>query len=211
MPGKTFMKTSRYILTAIVWFLMYMVSSAQTTDSLYLYQIEKCYNIFFPINSSEIDSSILNNSHTINAIRRDIRKSASILIRSTSSPDGSLEFNRNLTQRRAASTSLLIREIFPEIPTSKIEIQYQEEDWAGLRQILRTSPDFPQRDEMLMIIESPISDDEKEKSLRGCKDGWENLVNNHLYALRNSSVILNVIGGARDEFGLRCKSMCFDK
>lgn len=191
---------------------MSYVSFGQTAEPSNLSYVEKRYNIFFPINSSYVDSTFSNNSHTIKTIRQDIRNTFcadstlhfemdSILIIATSSPDGSLEFNRNLARRRAESTSRLILELFPESAALNIKVQCVDEDWDGLRQILRADPDFPQRDVMLDIIESELTADAKEKALRNCKEGWANLVSNHIYVLRNSSISLNVLG-VQDEFAI---------
>ena len=204
------MKASSRILAIIAWLLLSVVSFAGTTDSLRLHQIEKRYNIFFPINSPKIDSSFQNNSHTIATIRQDIdntfRKGSvlpsptdSILILATASPDGSFSFNQRLARQRAYNTRMLLQQLFPEFPISNIKVQYLEEDWDGLRQILRADPDFPQRDVMLDIIESELTADAKEKALRNCKEGWANLVSNHIYVLRNSSISLTVLG-VQDEF-----------
>ena len=204
------MKASCQILATIVWLLISVVSFAQTADSSCLHHIEKHYNIFFPINSSTILSNFLNNSHTIETLRQDMKNTYgshnnvmfppdSILIVSTSSPDGSFELNKDLAKRRADSTSKLLKTLFPEINTSNIKIEYLEEDWDGLHQILMTDQDFPQREQMLMIIESSLSANDKEKSLRDCTQGWEYFINNHIYALRNSSIRLTVLG-KRDEF-----------
>ena len=204
------MNASKYILLTMVWLLIYAVSFGQTADTSRLHDIEKRYNIFFPINSSKIDHNFYNNSHTIEIIRQDIRNTFSvdsifhnltdsILIIASSSPDGSLEFNSNLARRRAQSTSRLIQELFPEFLTSDIKVKYLDEDWDGLHQILKSDQDFPQRYKMLTIIESPLSADEKEKSLRACSEGWEYFINNHIYALRNASITLTV-RGVRDEY-----------
>lgn len=204
------MNASKYILLTMVWLLIYAVSFGQTADTSRLHDIEKRYNIFFPINSSKIDHNFYNNSHTIEIIRQDIRNTFSvdstfhnltdsILIIASSSPDGSLEFNRNLARRRAQSTSRLIQELFPEFLTSDIKVKYLDEDWDGLHQILKSDQDFPQRYKMLTVIESPLSADEKEKSLRACSEGWEYFINNHIYALRNASITLTV-RGVRDEY-----------
>ena len=119
------MKALNYILAIMAGLLMYIASSAQTKDSLRLYQIEKRYNIFFPINSSKIEPSFQNNSHTIEIIRQDIENTFrmglvslspkdSILILSTASPDGSVHFNQWLARNRAVSTRELLQELFPE-------------------------------------------------------------------------------------------------
>ena len=204
------MKASKHILFTIVCLLMSYVSFGQTAEPSNLTYVEKRYNIFFPINSPKIDSSFQNNSHTIATIRQDIdntfRKgsvlpspSDSILILATASPDGSFSFNQRLARQRAYNTRMLLQQLFPEFPISNIKVQYLEEDWDGLRQILRADPDFPQRDVMLDIIESELTADAKEKALRNCKEGWANLVSNHIYVLRNSSISLTVLG-VQDEF-----------
>ena len=204
------MKASKHILFTIVCLLMSYVSFGQTAEPSNLTYVEKRYNIFFPINSPKIDSSFQNNSQTIATIRQDIdntfRKgsvlpspSDSILILATASPDGSFSFNQRLARQRAYNTRMLLQQLFPEFPISNIKVQYLEEDWDGLRQILRADPDFPQRDVMLDIIESELTADAKEKALRNCKEGWANLVSNHIYVLRNSSISLTVLG-VQDEF-----------
>lgn len=204
------MKTSNHILLTMMWLLMSAVSFGQTADPYSLHHIEKRYNIFFPINSSYVDSTFSDNSHTIETIRQDIRntftgdttfnyQTDSVLIIATSSPDGSVEFNRNLSRRRAESTSRLILDLFPESAALNIKVQYVDEDWDGLRQILKSDQNFPQRHEMLRIIESSLSADDKEKSLRGCSEGWEYVIINHIYALRNACITLTV-RGERDEY-----------
>ena len=204
------MKASKHILLTIVCLLMSYVSFGQTAEPSNLSYVEKRYNIFFPINTSNIDSTFHKNSHTIQTIRQDIRntfcadstlqfETDSILIIATSSPDGSLEFNRNLARRRAESTSRLILELFPESAALNIKAKYVDEDWDGLRQILKSDQNFPQRHEMLRIIESSLSADDKEKYLRGCSEGWEYVIINHIYALRNACITLTV-RGERDEY-----------
>ena len=198
------MKTSGHILTTMVCMLVSVVSIAQTTDTLQLNHIEKCYNIFFPINSSTVETNFQNNSQTIQAISQEQEttfgcdstaqaSAGSILIISSSSPDGSLQLNSDLAKRRAESTGKLIQELFPELSTSYISIEYKEENWHGLHQILIAEPDFPQRKEMLAIIESSQSADDKEKSLRGCTEGWKHFIDHHIHTLRNSSIIFTAL------------------
>ena len=198
------MKASGHILATMVCLLVSVVSLAQTTDTLQLNHIEKRYNIFFPIYSSTVETNFQNNSQTIQAISQEQEaifscdstaqaSAGSILIISSSSPDGSLQLNSDLARRRAVNTSRLIQELFPELSPSYIKVEYQEEDWHGLHQILISDPDFPQRDEMLAIIESSLSADDKEKSLRGCAEGWAYFIDHHIHTLRNSSIIFTAL------------------
>ena len=68
------MKASKYILLTIVWLLMSYGSFGQTAEPSNLTYVEKRYNIFFPINTSKVDSTFYTNSHTIQTIRQDIRE-----------------------------------------------------------------------------------------------------------------------------------------
>ena len=92
------MKASKHILLTIVCLLMSYVSFGQTAEPSDLSYVEKRYNIFFPINTSNVDSTFHKNSHTIQTLRQDIRntfcvdstlqfETDSILIIATSSLD----------------------------------------------------------------------------------------------------------------------------
>ena len=173
--------------------------------------ITKKYNLFFPINSHVIENDFRDNARTIETIRKDIEATLrvagtlpdSLLILAAASPDGNYDFNSRLAKRRAASTKSFILDLFPELKDAHIEVGYLEEDWDGLRQVLRANPDFPQRDEMLAIIEDDNDVQSKEYRLRALKDGWRYLVRHHIYALRNSSITISVVmtaDNADDEY-----------
>lgn len=117
----------------------------------------------------------------------------SLLILSTASPDGGYEFNKRLARNRAASTEKLLLEMFPQFKDAHIKVEYLEEDWDGLRQVLRAHPEFPQREEMMAVIEDDNDLQSKEYRLRALKQGWRYLVRNYIHALRNSSITLTVV------------------
>lgn len=198
---------SRIVLTMLL-LACGMVGYAQHTI---VQHIEKRYNIYFHINSAEIDNDFSSNNRTLEILRQDICATLdkegtlpdSLLILSSASPDGRFEFNRHLAQRRAANTKNKILDMFPEFNDAVIEVKYLEEDWNGLLQILKTHPEFPQREEMMAVILDDKDVQSKEKSLRALKEGWEHLLNNHIHALRNSSITLSVVmtaTNADDEF-----------
>ena len=183
-------------------------SDARTAKHTY---VIKKYNLFFPIDSYDIEENFRDNAHTIETIRKDMEATLgvvgalpdSLLILATASPDGSYAYNKSLAQKRAASTEAFILKMFPALKDAHIEANYLEEDWDGLRQVLKVTPDFPQRDQMLAIIESNDGDQSKESGLRALKAGWNYLVRHHIYALRNSSITISVImtsDNADDEY-----------
>ena len=199
------MKNLKYILALVLAIFCSLAVSAQTSQNQ---RVSKRYNLFFRINSDKIDDDFSSNSRTISKMKEDIKTTLefdgavpdSLLILSTASPDGSYEFNRKLAMRRAASTKKLLLEMFPEFEDANIIVRYLEEDWDGLLQVLKTHPEFPQREEMMDIINSTNDVQSKERQLRALKEGWKYLVNKHIYSLRNSSITLSVITAEFDEF-----------
>ena len=199
------MRLRSYILTFIFAILCSSVLCAQNTHSQ---RVVKRYNLFFRINNDKIEEDFSTNKRAINQMREDIEATLefdgavpdSLLILSTASPDGSFDFNRKLAMRRAASTRKLLLEMFPEFEKATIVVKYLEEDWDGLLQVLKTNPDFPQREEMMDVINSSSNLQSKEWKLRSLKEGWKYLVNHHIYSLRNSSITISVITTEIDEF-----------
>ena len=199
----------RSLLTlTLVLFLGCLTGYAQESANQH---ISKRYNIFFEINKYSFDKNFRDNARTIEIMREDIQTSLqmdgvlpdSLLILSTASPDGRYSWNQVLAKNRAESTRKLLLEMFPEFKDAHIQVGYLEEDWDGLYQVLKANPNFPQREEMMEIIEDENDVQSKEQRLRALKLGWRYLVNNHIYALRNSSITLSVVmtaTNADDEF-----------
>ena len=173
------------------------------------FYVTKQYNIFFQSGISKIDYTYCNNSEILYSMKEDIEASLkvhhmlpdSILIRSTASPDGKADQNAVLAQERAAYTKDILLAMFPDLGKSNFVIEYKEESWDGLKQILKSDKDFPQGENMLEIIESDLDELSKEEALRNCKEGWEHLVSNKLFALRTSSITLTLAyNGKMDEY-----------
>ena len=210
---------NRLLVTAVLMFSSIFLASAQTTEdsggnasgsSVETPQaaqehsgsyVVKRYNLFFRINSPVIYEDFQDNAKTIATMRQDIEATLqmdgsvpdSLLILSTASPDGGYEFNKRLARNRAASTEKLLLEMFPQFKDAHIKVEYLEEDWDGLRQVLKAHPEFPQREEMMAVIEDDNDLQSKEYRLRALKQGWRYLVRNYIHALRNSSITLTVV------------------
>ena len=63
-------------------------------------------------------------------------------------------------------TKKLVLEMFPEFKNANIDVQYREEDWDGLRQVLKKDLNFPQREKMLAVLDYNSGVEDKEKALR---------------------------------------------
>ena len=170
--------------------------------------VQKRYNIYFESGVSRIDRSYQDNGHILDVMESDIRATLekdgavpdSLLILSSASPDGNALYNKRLANARAESTKKYILEKFPQFGNATILIRTVDENWDGLRQVLKLYPDFPQGERMLKILDSGADADEMERRLRACKRGWRYMVNNHLYSLRSSSVTMCVVMDGVDEF-----------
>ena len=203
------MNNFRSLLTlTLALFLCCLTGYAQESHNQH---ISKRYNIFFEINRFSFDKNFRDNARTIEIMREDIQTTLqmdgvlpdSLLILSTASPDGRYSWNQVLAKNRAANTKKLLLEMFPEFKDANIKVEYLEEDWDGLYQVLKANPQFPQREQMMAVIEDDNDVQSKEQRLRALKQGWRYLVNNHIYALRNSSITLSVVmtaTNADDEF-----------
>ena len=204
------------LLLSVLLLMSCLVTQAQTVSQSEGGQgvrayIEKRYNLFFKINSPVIYEDFQDNARTIATMREDIEATLqqegsvpdSLLILSTASPDGGYEFNKRLAKNRAASTEKFLLEMFPQFKDAHIKVEYLEEDWDGLMQVLKAHPEFPQREEMMAVINDDNDVQSKEYRLRALKQGWRYLVRNHIHALRNSSITLTVVmtpTNADDEF-----------
>lgn len=203
-----------YLVTGVVVSAQdtYSIAKGQQYDTLKVVStkhVQKRYNIFFDKSSSRIDRSFHGNDRVLDRMEEDVRATLkaenaipdSLLILSSSSPDGNVKLNRRVAEARAKSTKRQILQMFPEFRNATILTDILEEDWDGLRQLLRANPDFPQSAQMLAIIENTTDTEDTEAALRECKEGWEYIVENHFYVLRNSSVTLCVVlDGVVDEF-----------
>lgn len=186
------------------------ISSAQANSSLKPH-LEKRYNIFFRVNSWKIEEDFKDNRRTLEQMRKDIETTLmidgavpdSLIIFATASPDGSVQHNKRLASNRASSTKDLLLRMFPEFIHTHIKVEHLEEDWDGLYQVLLAHPEFPQREEMLKVINDDNDLQSKEYRLRALTKGWRYLVNNYIYALRNASITITVAmtaDNADDEF-----------
>ena len=172
-------------------------------------RVQKSYNIFFEVNSSKVDYSYKSNSRTLDQLKADCEKTLTggvsvpdtIWVHATSSPDGSQVYNYMLAHSRALAAMDKIIEMVPAFKDCRFVIDYHVEDWDGLMQVLMSDSDFPQRDQMIHILQESASYPDLHKSLKECEQGWAYFVEHHIHALRNSSIMMTVLSdNPNDEF-----------
>ena len=171
-------------------------------------RIQKKYSVYFGIGSSKINSSLYDNGEVLDQIKEDISSIKadkvipdSLVIVSSSSPDGNTSFNLRLARMRADNTVSQVYRLLPEFTNASLRTDHYEESWDIIRQVLENDPDFPQREQMLSILDTDLSEEMKEASLKKCTEGWAYLIENYIYAFRNSTIYLWLdLKGVVDEY-----------
>lgn len=156
-------------------------------------------SIFFLINQSSVRSSEQRGEAV-----EDLKAFAStprmelqgITINSYASPDGELRINQNLTQKRSASSYKFLNGLLKKIgaPVTGDDLykkQSLEEDWDGFKKLVQVSS-LPDKSKALEIINSKISNDEKETAIKGL-DSWPTILAEMMPKLRRSDVMLSGI------------------
>ena len=171
-------------------------------------RIQKKYNLYFGIGSSKVNNSLYGNGEVLDQIKEDISSIKadkvipdSLVIVSSSSPDGNTSFNLRLARMRADNTVSQVYRLLPEFRNASLRTDHYEESWDIVRQVLENDPDFPQREQMLSILDTDLSEEMKEASLKKCTEGWAYLIENYIYAFRNSTIYLWLdLKGVVDEY-----------
>lgn len=194
------MRKFYYLFVLVLAELIACATLYAQASSSYNPHIEKRYNIFFRVNNSTIEENFNDNKRTLEQMRKDIETTISIdgalpdtiLILATASPEGSVTVNKKLANNRAGNTEKYLLKHFPEFKNSFFIVEHLDEDWDGLKQVLLAHPEFPQREQMLEIINNEKDSDNKEQRLRALNKGWKYLMQNYIHALRNSSITIKV-------------------
>lgn len=138
--------------------------------------------VFFPASKGEtLDRAFLDNDRSLQSLREHLSDAfsreleiAHVRLRAGASPEGTVEFNRMISDRRAATGRRFFVERM-DLKPSEVEVESVGEDWTGLREALLASA-FPWRDEVLPIVLDSLSSDRKER-LKALEGGrvWERL------------------------------------
>lgn len=160
----------------------------------------KQYTIFFRINRWDIDTTFRGNGETIRRMQAEIDSlisegsitADSISIVSAASPDGGNAFNVWLSKKRGLSTMDLLEERYPDIDPEIIYIDPMGEDWSTFRKVVYEDRNIPARDELIALMESDLTNDEKEKVLRKMNPAFRYILKHHIYLMRASAVTFNV-------------------
>ncbi|MCX6352519.1 MAG: hypothetical protein NTX03_11765 [Bacteroidetes bacterium] len=129
-----------------------------------------------------------------NILKDKNAKITNVTFKSYASPDGEMNKNAELCRQRAASSYTFVRGAFKKSGIKKIydkdfiQTPDKNEDWNGLKNLVSNS-NISGKSELMGIINSSMSLDDKEKALRS-HSSWETLKNDYLPLLRRTEVTI---------------------
>ena len=202
------MRTVRIVLFFLIFSLMSNVlakaqdaevsnlgnSFARTSAPSHTHEI----SLGFANNSATIDARYGKNAIALQEIEEFMRAllqgecgTRVIIIDGAASPLGNEEYNKRLALRRAEAVRDLLRQIegSDRIPIHAIS---DGEDWGNFTRSILNGYNLPNRDRVLEIVRSELTNDEKEAALRHLDKSGESfreLVKHHMAAARNAAVI----------------------
>ena len=148
-------------------------------------------SLFFARSSNTLNLSYLDNAAEWEKIREVVQDlgADSLLVESFASPEGTVSGNQALSRHRAeAFKQMLSKQL--GVPASQISIRPMGEDWDGFARNIRESYQGKDRDDVLRILGSSLSEEAKKYALRKLDGGktWQHLIDNEMKSLRRVSV-----------------------
>ena len=178
--------------------------SAHATSSLSSNQYDTLVTstIQFRHGRSTIDSTYLDNTRSLAAIRTALKQAAtepgesivSIIIEGHASPVGKESYNQRLSMRRAQKAEAFLRTV-PGFETVHMILVGKGEDWHTFSEDIKSGYHRQNRTEVLAILDQNLSTYKKESQLKALDHGqatWNYLVENHMATSRHAVAIVVV-------------------
>jgi len=174
--------------------------------------IEQKYNadIHFLINQANIRANQTDtegyidlNKKLVEANKSDSLKIAGVKIHSYASPEGSLEFNTQLAEKREKNTTELMQNQLKKdniTEFGELTSQFTPEDWEGFRDLVAKS-NIQDKELILSVLSMYKEPEQREKEIRNMASVFNELAEQILPQLRYSRIqaTINVIGKSDDE------------
>lgn len=175
----------------LIGLLLHFPAVAQGVDEL---RFEKRYTFYFKVNSDKIEADYMGNAETIERLRHELgtyleRPEAidSLVLFSSSSPEGSLDVNKNLSRARSKMTTNLVEELFPNVDRSRVTVHsHVDEDWSGLLMLVQNDTELYGREQILEIFRTVEDSEVRKAKLKALEGGkvYSNLIKKHYDDLR---------------------------
>lgn len=196
-------KVATKVLLTLLISSYWMGLSAQEEQSAEL-------TIYFRSSKVLIDPTYRGNGQTLDNLSQIINAENDQLVESVSihgfaSPEGLASSNYAQAMKRAEALSLYFTANYPFVPKSKISTSGGGVNWNGLRSLVATDPNLPNREQVLRIIDEPLEGDriaQSEVRSRELKalgaSTWSYLLDKHFSKLRTSTITV-VMGRPQTE------------
>lgn len=190
---------------------------AESTDAYqYAIQQTKQAQIKYLINQANIRNSELKTTSVQDFIKtlRDIKADEkgfmvdNIEVSAYASPDGKLDFNTKLAEKRQISSAGYVNKELKNLDLSaEVDQKYTAEDWDGFKELLQAS-NIQDKDVILRVLSMYQDPEEREKQIRNLSAGYQELADEILPELRRARITINynLIGRTDDEIQVQYKA-----
>lgn len=124
------------------------------------------------------------------------------------SPDGDLDFNTKLAEKRQnTSSNYVSKQLKANELNTKVDEKYTAEDWDGFKELLQAS-NIQDKDVILRVLSMYEDPEEREKQIRNLSAGYKELADEILPELRRARLTINynLIGRTDDEIKQQYKA-----
>lgn len=192
-------------------------NAAESTDAYqYAIQQTKQAQIKYLINQANIRNSELKTTSVQDFIKtlRDIKADEkgfmvdNIEVSAYASPDGKLDFNTKLAEKRQNSSAGYVSKELKNLNLSAdVDQKYTAEDWDGFKELLQAS-NIQDKDVILRVLSMYQDPEEREKQIRNISAGYKELADEILPELRRARLTINynLIGRTDDEIQVQYKA-----
>ena len=184
----------------------YQYAIAQTKQAQIKYLVNQAN-----IRTSELQSvSVQDFLETLRQIKNDQKgyQLDNIEISAYASPEGSLQFNTQLAEKRQNSSAGYLRgELEKTQLEADIQTRYTAEDWEGFQELVQAS-NIQDKDVILRVLSMYSDPEEREKQIRNLSAGFKELADEILPELRRARMTIhyNIIGRSDDEIQAQTKA-----
>lgn len=166
------MKYGIYILAIFMAFSASLKSGYAIVSSFTVTQdTTRQVVVYFDREDTTVDLSYKNNNQYINVLdsllgnKENIRYITAVNVITFVSPDGDSVYNTVLSARRNNSVREFLQQRYPAVDMKKIQLFSGGEDWSEFRKVVEEDSDFPEREEVMMLMDYHRNDIGKRKQL----------------------------------------------
>lgn len=170
-------------------------------------------NIMFLIQQANVRASELKNAKDFTQEAKDINESVNkkitdIEISAYASPDGGMELNKNLAEKRRDNTEkALSSELKKADIDAHVDADYTAEDWEGFQELVSKS-NIQDKELILRVLSMYTDPEQREQEIKNISSVYQTLADEILPQLRRSRLTLNyeIIGKSDEELSRLAKS-----